>query len=91
MKCVATNRPGTRFDRLRAAGFLDQREMARLLKISVGTLKTWHRSGLITATAYDDKGSVRYQPPMGPIPRRGAHKFHPRRLNENRTERRKEV
>ena len=84
-------RLGTRFDRLRAAGFLNKYEMARLLKISVGTLKTWRRSGLITATAYDDKGSVLYQPPTGPIPRRGAHKFHPRRLSENRPERRNEV
>ncbi|MBV9595406.1 MAG: recombinase family protein [Chloroflexi bacterium] len=84
-------RLGTRFDRLRAAGLLDKRDMARLLKISVGTLKTWYRHGLITGKAYDDKGSVLYQPPTGPRPRRGAHKFHPRRPSENRPERRNEV
>ena len=82
---------GTRFDRLRAAGFLEKREMARLLKISVGTLKTWYGHGLVTAKPYDDKGSVLYQPPTGPLPRRGAHKFHPRRPSENRPERRNEV
>jgi DNA invertase Pin-like site-specific DNA recombinase/ribosome-associated translation inhibitor RaiA len=84
-------RLGTRFDRLRAAGFLDKREMAQLLKISVGTLKTWHRHGLITGKPYDDKGSVLYLPPTGPIPRRGAHKFRPRQPSENRPERRNEV
>jgi DNA-binding transcriptional regulator YiaG len=84
-------RLGTRFDRLRAAGFLEKRDMARLLNISVGTLKTWHRRGLITGKAYDDKGSVLYQLPTGPLPRRGAHKFHPRRPSENRPERRNEV
>jgi hypothetical protein len=86
-----SHRLGTRFDRLRAAGFLDKRAMARLLQISVGTLKTWYRHGLITGKAYHDKGSVLYQPRTGTLPRRGARKFHPRRPSENRPERRNEV
>jgi NAD(P)-dependent dehydrogenase (short-subunit alcohol dehydrogenase family) len=66
------------------AGIGPPDDAARLLKISVGTLKTWYRHGLITGKAYDDKGSVLYQPPTGPLPRRGAHKFHPRQPSENR-------
>jgi hypothetical protein len=46
-------RPGTCVDRLRAAGFLEKRDMARLLKISVGTLKTWYRHGFITGNVSD--------------------------------------
>jgi DNA invertase Pin-like site-specific DNA recombinase len=64
-----------RFDRLRAAGFLERHEIATLLNISATTLKTWHRHGLVNATPYDDKGSVLYQPPSGPPPVKGTHKF----------------
>ena len=67
-----------RFARLRAKGFLDKHEIARLLNISATTLKTWHRHGLVRASPYDEKGSVLYQPPSGPIPIKGTHKFTPR-------------
>ncbi|MEP6697957.1 MAG: recombinase family protein [Pseudonocardiales bacterium] len=70
-----TYRLPNRFDRLRAAGFLDRREIATLLNISPVTVKTWHRHGLVNAKRYDDKGSVLYQPPSGPLPIPGAHKF----------------
>jgi DNA invertase Pin-like site-specific DNA recombinase len=67
-----------RFARLRANGFLDKHEIANLLNISATTLKTWHRHGLVNAKPYDDKGCVLYQPPSGPTPVKGTHKFAPR-------------
>jgi hypothetical protein len=67
-----------RFARLRTNGFLNKDEIANLLNISATTLKTWHHHGLVNATPYDDKGSVLYQPPSGPIPIKGTHKFAPR-------------
>jgi hypothetical protein len=69
----------SRSARLRAAGFLDQRELAQRLNISVTTVKVWRRNGLLDARRYDDKGSVLYSPPNGSVPRKGTHKFHPRR------------
>jgi DNA invertase Pin-like site-specific DNA recombinase/ribosome-associated translation inhibitor RaiA len=67
-----------RFARLRADGLLNKHEIAKLLNISAATVKTWHRHGLISARRYDDKGSVLYEPPDGPPPIRGTHKFNPR-------------
>ena len=68
---------------LRANGFLDKHEIASLLNISATTLKTWHRHGLVNATPYDDKGSVLYQPPSGPTPIKGTHKFNARLRQRN--------
>ena len=46
--------------------------------VVVATEKTWQRHGLISCRRYDDKGSVLYEPPVGPPPIRGTHKFNPR-------------
>jgi hypothetical protein len=67
-----------RFARLKADGFLDKHEVAKLLNISATTLKTWYRHGSVSAKRYDDNGSVLYQPPSGPLPIKGTHKFAPR-------------
>jgi DNA invertase Pin-like site-specific DNA recombinase len=68
----------SRHARLRANGLLNKHEIARLLQISSTTVKTWQRHGLISSRRYDDKGSVLYEPPLGPPPMRGTHKFNPR-------------
>lgn len=74
-----------RFARLRANGFLDKHEIANVLNISATTLKTWHHHGLVSAKRYDDKGSLLYQPPSGPLPIKGTHKFAPRRRERSST------
>lgn len=63
----------SRYDRLRARGLLTGREMARRLRVRVDTIKIWRRSGLLTAHAYDDKGSFLYEPPGTGAPVKYQH------------------
>ena len=57
----------SRKQRLRNAGMLTLTEIAALLGVSTGTIKTWHHAGLIAGHPYNDKGQCLYPPP-GPNP-----------------------
>lgn len=63
-----------RYDRLRAAGMLDQAEIAKQLHVSVDTIKVWRRAGLLRCHAYNDKGQHLYEPPGGDAPVRKTRK-----------------
>ena len=58
----------SRYDRLRAAGMLDQVELAKRLGVSPETIKIWRRAGLLTAHAYNDKGQHLFEPPGADAP-----------------------
>jgi DNA invertase Pin-like site-specific DNA recombinase len=64
----------SRYDRLRAAGLLDQAEIATQLHVSVDTIKVWRRAGLLRCHAYNDKGQHLYEPPGTDAPVRKTHK-----------------
>jgi DNA invertase Pin-like site-specific DNA recombinase len=60
----------TRFDRLRAAGYLTVQEMARALRVSTSTVNHWRAANLLRATRVNDKGVCLYAPIQGPPPRK---------------------
>jgi DNA invertase Pin-like site-specific DNA recombinase len=53
----------SRFDHLRAAGMLTRDEVARMLNVSITTVKKWRDHGLLHAERYNDKGSCLYVKP----------------------------
>jgi hypothetical protein len=53
----------SRFDRMREAGLLTVKEMAHLLAVSEGTVKTWKNHGILTAHAYNDRDQCLYEHP----------------------------
>jgi len=58
----------SRYDRLRAAGMLDQSEIAQQLHVTPDTIKIWRRVGLLRCHAYNDKGQHLYEPPGRDVP-----------------------
>ena len=59
-----------RFDRMREAGLLTVKEMASLLAVSEGTVKTWRNHGMLAAHAYNDGDQYLYEPPGDAPPRK---------------------
>ena len=53
----------SRFNHLRAAGMLTRDEVARMLNVSVTTVKKRREQGLLHAERYNDKGSCLYAKP----------------------------
>ena len=53
----------TRYDRLRDAGMLTLTEIAAVLGVSTGTVKTWRNHGLLRAQAYNNKNECLYAHP----------------------------
>ena len=72
----------SRFERLRTAGLLSQREIADQLGISTKTAHEWGRSGLLKAVAYNDKNQYLYEPvgSNGPRKLQGIKRTDPRRF-----------
>ncbi len=64
----------TRYDRLREAGLLMLGEIADLLGVATGTVKTWRDCGLVRAHAYNDKNECLYEHPGDdpPIKKQGS-------------------
>lgn len=64
----------SRFERLREAGLLTQKEIAEQLGIATTTVHDWRRSGLLKAVAYNDKNEFLYEPvgTNGPRKRQGS-------------------
>jgi hypothetical protein len=56
-------------ERLRARGLLALAEMAATLRVSPGTIKAWHRAGLIRSDKANDKNERLYHPPTPGDPR----------------------
>ena len=55
---------------MREAGLLTVKEMANLLGVSEGTVKTWKNHGLLAAHAYNDKDQCLYEHPGDNPPRK---------------------
>ena len=53
----------SRYDRLRAEGFLTLTEMATLLNVSKDQVRLWHRRGSLRGIAFNDKNECLYQHP----------------------------
>jgi DNA invertase Pin-like site-specific DNA recombinase len=83
----------SRFDRLRAAGMLTQREIAEQLGVHSSTVHDWRRSGLLKAHAYHNKPEYLYEPvgKSGPLRRQGIKLTDPRRFPKVSNEETKEV
>jgi DNA invertase Pin-like site-specific DNA recombinase len=83
----------SRFDRLRAAGMLTQREIAEQLGVHSTTIHDWRRSGLLKAHAYHNKPEYLYEPvgANGPLRRQGIKLTDPRRFPKVSNEETKEV
>ena len=64
----------TRYDRLRDAGMLTPQEAAEQLNISISTLNTWRRAGLLRAHPVNDKNECLYEPLGNDAPVRYKHK-----------------
>jgi hypothetical protein len=70
----------SRYQRLRARGFLTQEEMAERLGITPPTVRTWARCGLLRAHPYTDRQQCLYEPPGDHPPRKmQGHKLAGRR------------
>ena len=53
----------TRFDRLRQRGLLTLEEMAQLLGVAAGAVKSWRNAGMLRAYPYNDKNEYLYEHP----------------------------
>jgi len=82
-----------RFDRMREAGLLTVKEMAYLLAVSEGTVKTWKKYGILTAHAYNDRDQYLYTPPGDNPPRKmqGVKLIHRMRFNTLQSDHANEV
>ena len=60
----------SRYERLREVRLLTAVEMAHALHISEGTVKVWHKAGLLRGYAYNDKGGYLFEPPGADAPRK---------------------
>jgi DNA invertase Pin-like site-specific DNA recombinase len=64
----------SRYDRLRAAGLLEQSEIAQQLGVCTATIKNWRTAGLLKSRRYNDKGQHLYEVPDDDAPLRYKHK-----------------
>ena len=62
-----------RYSRLRAAGMLDQCELAKRLGVAPSTIKVWRTAGLLRHHAYNDKGECLFEPPGKDAPVKFRH------------------
>src|SRR5262245_7214712 len=56
-------------EHLRSAGWLTVPEMATQLDVHYTTAKRWACEGVLPAVRADDKGTILFEPPTGPLPR----------------------
>jgi DNA invertase Pin-like site-specific DNA recombinase len=71
----------SRYERLRAKGFLTQEEMGEKLGITPDTVRTWARNGLLHPHPYTDRGQCLYEPPGEHPPRKmQGHRLADRRV-----------
>lgn len=60
----------TREERLREKGLLTAEEMARILKVHQGTVRTWRRFGIVKGHKISDKNEYLYEHPGKQIPKK---------------------
>lgn len=72
------------YDRLREAGMLTQEEMAEMLAVCPGTIKHWHRHGLLRGHPYTAKNECLFEPPGpdAPVKSQGRKLSQRRRFPE---------
>lgn len=70
----------SRYDRLRETGKLTMSEIAQQLQVSMTTIKTWRRHGLLQGHPYNDKNECLFDPPDANAPT----KSQGRKLSERR-------
>ncbi len=58
----------TRYQRLRAMGYLSQRELAESCDVGTQTIQRWRRHGWITAMPYNDQPEYLYEPSFSALP-----------------------
>ena len=82
-----------RFDRMRESGLLTVKEMAQLLAVSEGTVKTWKNHGMLAAHAYNDRGQCLYEHPGDnpPSKMQGAKLIHRMRVHTLQSDHTNEV
>lgn len=56
------------YERLREVGMLTAKEVAEILAISDGTVKAWHKAGLLQGHTYNDKGCCLFEQPNTDVP-----------------------
>jgi hypothetical protein len=71
-------------DRLRGAGLLTRAELATKLGVAGATIASWRRTGLLKATASDDRGSYLYEEPGDAAPVKHRYKGITRALEIRR-------
>ena len=83
----------SRYQRLRDAGLLTKDEMAEILGVHWGTVKTWRDHGLLLAVPYNDKNECLYPHPGSdpPCKRQGTNLSERRVHTEITTNRNDEV
>ena len=74
----------SRYTRLRQAGMLTVKQIARQLKICTSTVNDWRRDGLLKAHLYNDKQQYLYEPLGQRRPRKhqGIKRSDPRRFTK---------
>lgn len=83
----------TRYERLRAGGYLDQEELSRKFEVTPQTIKRWRRLQWIEAEHYNDQKEYLYKPQYDKLPQACRHlhkteKLAPRRRNDHDSEER---
>jgi hypothetical protein len=73
----------TRYDRLRQAGMLTQREMAILLAITPQQVRIWRRHGILRGHPYTEKNECLYEHPGDCLPRKAPGKKLSERGHQN--------
>ena len=68
----------SRYERLLERGLLDLREIARRLHVDPGTIRYWHRAGLLIGHRYNDKGQCLFEPPGAKAPVKYKHQHKTR-------------
>jgi hypothetical protein len=68
-------------DHLQQTGWLTTPQMAALLHVHAGTVKRFAQEGLVRAVRGDDKDTILFEPPTGPLPTpHPGKRFRDRRL-----------
>jgi DNA invertase Pin-like site-specific DNA recombinase len=70
----------SRYDRLRAAGFLTLEEIAQVLDLSTTRVKIWLRHGLLCGHAYNNSNACLYEHPGDNPPRKAQGVRYSKRL-----------
>ncbi len=92
-KIRRTYQLASRFERLRKAGLLTQRELAEQLDVHPSTVRKWRANGLLKSQFYNDKNEALYEPMSAerPIKLQGIKLTDPRRKSPLASDRTDEV